>query len=79
MNQMKPAATTDKCQPRSKGNGGFTLIEIVISLVVAGILAAIAGMGIVSAISGYAAVRENVSLSQKMQLAVTQSIENCWS
>jgi hypothetical protein len=40
--------------------------------VVAGILASVAGMGIVSAISGYAIVRENVSLSQKLQLATAR-------
>ena len=55
-----------------KGDAGFTLIEIIISLVVAGILASIAGMGIVSAISGYAVIRENVSLSQKIQLATAR-------
>ena len=57
---------------RLKGDTGFTLIEIIVSLVIAGILASIAGMGIVSAISGYAVVRENVSLSQKIQLATTR-------
>jgi prepilin-type N-terminal cleavage/methylation domain-containing protein len=53
-------------------DAGFTLVEVIVSLVVAGILASIAGMGIVSAISGYAVVRENVALSQKIQLAATR-------
>ena len=73
MNQMKPAATAIEKRHRLKGDAGFTLIEIIISLVVAGILASIAGMGIVSAISGYAVVRENVSLSQKIQLATSKN------
>ena len=69
---MKPTATATKNWLRLRGDAGFTLIEIIVSLVIAGILASIAGMGIVSAISGYAVVRENVSLSQKMQLAATR-------
>uniref|UniRef100_UPI003565A0C9 type II secretion system protein n=1 Tax=Desulfosarcina sp. TaxID=2027861 RepID=UPI003565A0C9 len=72
MNQMKPAPVDMEEQHRSSGDDGFTLIEIIVSLVVAGILASIAGMGIVSAISSYAIVRENVSLSQKIQLATTR-------
>jgi prepilin-type N-terminal cleavage/methylation domain-containing protein len=55
-----------------KGYSGFTMVELIFSLVIVGILASIAGMGIVSAISGYAIVRENVSLSQKIQLAATR-------
>ncbi|MCB2146644.1 MAG: prepilin-type N-terminal cleavage/methylation domain-containing protein [Deltaproteobacteria bacterium] len=69
---MKPATTTNPDQHRSRCDAGFTLIEIIISLIVAGILASIAGMGIVSAFSSYSVVRENVALSQKIQLAATR-------
>ena len=69
---MKPATTGIPDQHRQRCDAGFTLIEIIISLVVAGILASIAGMGIVSAFSSYAVVRENVILSQKIQLAATR-------
>lgn len=69
---MKPAATPIDKPNRLRCVAGFTLIEIIVSLVVAGILASIAGMGIVSAINGYAIVRENVSLSQKITLAATR-------
>ncbi len=51
---------------------GFTLIEVVVSLVITGILAAIAGLGIVSAINSYAVVKENVHLSQQSQLTATR-------
>ncbi|WP_319409960.1 prepilin-type N-terminal cleavage/methylation domain-containing protein [uncultured Desulfosarcina sp.] len=69
---MKPAMTANSKQYRRRCDAGFTLIEIIISLVVAGILASIAGMGMVSAFSSYAVVRENVGLSQKIQLAATR-------
>lgn len=69
---MKTAATAIHGTRSSGCNAGFTLIEIIISLVVAGILASIAGMGIVSAVSGYAVVRENVVLSQKIQIAAAR-------
>ncbi|MFO7715675.1 type II secretion system protein J [Desulfosarcina sp.] len=69
---MKPAVYAILKRHRLRCNAGFTLIEIIISLVVAGVLASIAGMGIVSAMGGYALVRENISLSQKIQLATTR-------
>ena len=72
MNHMNPASAEIEKRHRLRGDDGFTLIEIIVSLVVAGILASIAGMGMISAISGYAIVRENVSLSQKIQLAATR-------
>ncbi|BBO66985.1 hypothetical protein DSCA_09150 [Desulfosarcina alkanivorans] len=69
---MKAAATATSIPLPLRRDAGFTLIEIIVSLVIAGILASVAGMGIVSAISGYAVVRENVDLSEKIQLAGTR-------
>jgi prepilin-type N-terminal cleavage/methylation domain-containing protein len=69
---MTLPARSNPGQRAHKGDSGFTLVELIFSLVVVGILASIAGMGVVSAISGYAIVRENVSLSQKIQLAATR-------
>ena len=69
---MKPVATAFS-KPHALGcDAGFTLIEIIFSLVIAAILASIAGVGFLSAINSYAVVRENVSLSQKIQLAATR-------
>ena len=51
---------------------GFTLLEIVVSLVLVGILAAIAGMGLVSGIKGYFFTRENAQLTQKAHLAMSR-------
>jgi prepilin-type N-terminal cleavage/methylation domain-containing protein len=69
---MKVSSTAISIKHPLTGGAGFTLMEVIVSLVLAGILASIAGMGIVAAISGYAVVRENVGLSQKIQLAATR-------
>ena len=53
-------------------NKGFTLIEIIVSLVIVGIMAAVAGMGIVSMVQGYDFARENVVISQKAQLVMAR-------
>ncbi|MBW1821185.1 MAG: prepilin-type N-terminal cleavage/methylation domain-containing protein [Deltaproteobacteria bacterium] len=52
---------------------GFTLIEIVVSLVLVGMMAAIAGMGIVTGTKGYLLAKENSHMAQKAQLAMAYS------
>lgn len=49
---------------------GFTLIEVVVSLVLLGILTAVAGMGIVSGVRAYLSVEENTEIAQKAQFAL---------
>lgn len=51
---------------------GFTLIEIIVSLILVGILAAMGGTVIVQVINGYMAVRENTTMTQKSQLAMSR-------
>ncbi|MGD2272708.1 MAG: prepilin-type N-terminal cleavage/methylation domain-containing protein, partial [Desulfobacterales bacterium] len=51
---------------------GFTLIEVVVSLIIAGIMAAIAGMGIVTATKGYIQTKENTHTVQKAHMALTR-------
>ena len=53
-------------------NKGFTLVEIIVSLVIVGIMAAVAGMGVVSMVQGYEFARENVVISQKAQLVMAR-------
>ena len=51
---------------------GFTLVEVIASLVIVGILGAIAGMGIVTGMRGYLQAKENGHLAQKAQIALTR-------
>ncbi|MCX6701245.1 MAG: prepilin-type N-terminal cleavage/methylation domain-containing protein [Methanomicrobiales archaeon] len=51
---------------------GFTLIEIIVSLILIGIMASVAGMGIVAGIRGYMFARDNADVSQKAQLAMSR-------
>jgi prepilin-type N-terminal cleavage/methylation domain-containing protein len=51
---------------------GFTLIEIVVTLVIVGISAALAGMWIVNLANGYIFTIQNANTVQKGQLAITR-------
>lgn len=51
---------------------GFTLIEMIVTLVIVGIMAAMGGMGIVQAVKGYIMVKENAATTQKAQLAMSR-------
>jgi prepilin-type N-terminal cleavage/methylation domain-containing protein len=51
---------------------GFTLLELITSLVLLGLLAAVFGMGIVAAVKSNEFSRDNVQLAQKGQLAMTR-------
>ena len=51
---------------------GFTLIEIIVSLVLVGMMAGIAGMGIVTGTKGYLLAKENSHMAQKAQLAMAR-------
>jgi len=51
-------------------DSGFTLIEVVVSLVLFGLIALVAGMGIVSFAKGYVFTRDSTHMAQKAQLAM---------
>lgn len=53
-----------------KEESGFTLIEVIAVLILAGVLAAAAGVGIVRGVEGYILVKETTRLNQKTQLAM---------
>jgi len=55
-----------------KKQNGFTLMEVVVVLVLVGILAAMAGSGLVYGVRGYLIASENADITQKAQLALTR-------
>jgi len=54
------------------GKEGFTLIEVIVCMVLVGIVAAVAGMAIVTAVKGYVLARENVAISEKAQVVIAR-------
>ncbi len=63
-------------------NKGFTLIEIIVSLLLASILAAIAGLGIVQMTNAFVFAKDSNALTQKSQLAMSRlrmSLQNLTS
>jgi len=62
-----------------RNNRGFTLIEVIASLVLVGLLAATAGMGMVQATNAFIFTKESIMLGQKGDLAMSRlrrSIQN---
>lgn len=57
---------------RTIGNRGFTLIEIVTSIVVMTIIGVIAGMGFVEISRGYVMSKKNAEVTQKGQIALAR-------
>lgn len=55
-----------------KNQTGFTLIEVIVTLILVGILASMAGMGIVSGVQGYLFAKDNAAISQKAQAAMAR-------
>ena len=54
---------------------GFTLVEIIVSLMLVGVIAVLAGMAVVPFIEGYVATRRNAEITQKAQLAMTRMVK----
>ena len=53
-------------------NKGFTLIELIVTLVLAGIIVAAVGMGIVLVVQGFLFTKENAAVLQKGQMALSR-------
>jgi prepilin-type N-terminal cleavage/methylation domain-containing protein len=54
---------------------GFTLIEVIVSLVLVGILATIVGLGLVQITKGYVFAKQNSETVQKAQIAMTRIVK----
>lgn len=57
---------------RPHSEEGFTLLEVILALVLTGLLAAMAGTGVVSGFNVFMAARDNVHITQKANLALTR-------
>ncbi len=57
-------------RPAAKASAGFTLIEIVVSLLLLAVLTSMLGMGIVAALNAYSVSLTNVKTAQKAQIAM---------
>ena len=58
-----------------KNQKGFTLIEIIVSLVLVGIIGVFAGMGLVSIVEGFIFTKMNAETAQKGQAAMTRLVK----
>lgn len=54
---------------------GFTLIEVIVSLVLLGILAVVAGLGLVQIVNGYVMAKQNSETIQKVQIAMARIVK----
>lgn len=59
----------------AKNTQGFTLIEILVTLMLAGIITVFAGMGIVRVIQGFLFTKENAATVQKGQMVMARLIK----
>ena len=57
---------------KMNGQKGFSLIEVITVLVLVGIMAAVAGMGIVKGVQGYLFAKSNAALSEKANMAIAR-------
>jgi len=54
---------------------GFTLIELIVSLVMVGVITVVAGMAMVPFMEGYITTRTNAEITRKVQIAMTRMIK----
>ena len=59
----------------AKNTQGFTLIEIIVTLMLVGIITVFAGMGIVRVIQGFLFAKENATTVQKGQMVMSRLIK----
>ncbi len=71
---LKPACIKGgwprRTRRRIPAESGFTLIEIIVTLMLVSVLATVAGFGIVEVARGYQSARENARMSQHARIAL---------
>lgn len=66
----EPRVPRRRAAPAFSPAAGFTLIEVVVSLALLGLVGVFAGMGLVSATRAYVFARQSTHLTQKSQVAL---------
>jgi prepilin-type N-terminal cleavage/methylation domain-containing protein len=66
---------TCKIAKRISNEKAFTLIEVIVCLVLIGIMAAIAGMGLMRIAEGYVFAKQNAETAQKAQIAIARIVK----
>ena len=56
---------------------GFTIIEIIVTLLIVGIAAVVAAMSLVTAVKGYSFAQGNAAITEKAQLAMNRISREC--
>ncbi|MEW6428612.1 MAG: type II secretion system protein [Thermodesulfobacteriota bacterium] len=65
----------DRIRIDRRRTGGFTLLEIVLTLAILGVLGAMAGLGVVQITKGFVFSRDNTETAGKAQLAMLRIIK----
>ena len=60
---------------KTYGQKGFTLIEVIVSLVLISVLATMAGLGLVQIARGHVFARQNSETVQKVQIAMARIVK----
>ena len=58
-----------------KNQKGFTLVEIIVSLILVGVIAALAGTALVPFLEGYFVAKDNAEITQKAQVAMARMVK----
>ena len=70
--QGKALALRKDFKKMVKKQTGFTLIEMIAVFLIMGVMATVAGMAIVTGMKGYLFAKDNLSISQKSQMAMAR-------
>lgn len=62
---------------RDEKEKGFTLLEVIVVLIIVGVIAVVAGMGIVSVVEGFIFTKMNAATVQKGQIAMARLFKEC--
>jgi len=63
----------------TRNENGFTMIEVIVSLLLIGIMAVLAGMGLVAITQGYVFSQQNNETSLKAQVALAKMVKEIGS